>query len=1290
MLLTIDIGLCTMGGMMRTLVAVFGILFLLGHSAFTQPLGINVQSPPYNAACNGITDDSSALNAAVQAANSGNINAVYIPPGCRLGLNTTQITLGTVKLTGTAPMDIGNNAGCCSNNYGQTGSQIWINSLTQPGFVLGSGVQFENIQIFYPKQTETYATGGYPLFCTGNTITSGQSDSVVLHSPSLGIDVTASIPANSSAWQACTQIATAVNGNTTVTNAGGFAAAEGIPALQQVLLSVAVSSASVTASIANGQLPVTAVSSGTIVNNQTLTGSGVALGTYIAAFEQNAVGGAGSYVLGNLSTTAHNASASGQARLTVTSGTGTANGWFVFDTTHPGAIPAGTSISSGGGTTSLTLSANIASPGVSNLDAIVFAKPQSVASESMTLSGAGNNALGAGYAPGDTGYLNGGSWLGFNQSLSGNQGQFKVTSTQLIAASVNAPGSGCVGTSATLTGTSGTGTSLFQVSATVSGGGVTAINSITVAGNYSVNPTSLAAEPVTGDSCVGTKLKLTMGVLALSANNNGLYLLTSGMTASGTPNVFTQASTSGSGTGLTVVPTFSGGVGTQLATAGGGIASLNGPVQVTSATINSSGTGCVGTMATLTGTTGVGTLATFSASVAGGSLTGTPTVTYGGSYTTEPGALLLNNITEAVTGDSCSGAVLNLTLGPAISWNVKTNGMHGITVYLGAPFPSGPGMPVAYPPLFQQANGDQVNRFDFVNGQISNAFDCFDQNSLSSPAGQVHFLGSQAYCANNYFTIEFAPEITKLTDDYFSLGTYGNATFGPTYNLREWTYDMGTFLHVPGNGTASTAPSGYSYVQGFTIQKSFIGAMANVFRVSTGSLQIGGLDATIDGPMTLLEVDPSGGAPDLDFDGHGSYWSFTVPANNTLQTPQPVFYVNAPSGGAVVKSSGPTQFSDGSMYYFNYSAAANSSVSLQVHNQRIDAFPFHHTNPVVYIQFVGGNGGYLLVDGSHPISIGDPGNSNVGVSLGGPTVFAAIIGNTFYNYGTPVAFQASASATLATVHSNASVYSQQGCSVCGPTLNASANVAGDNWDFPNYAYDPLVRVQNTLGSTDAIGVQSVSGYPRIIAVSPNANANLELLAKAASVYIGTTANNSLWGMDASGNVVQSGNFTLPSGGALTIPSPPTGTVSTAACFTSAGKLISDTANCIASSLRFKTRISPLRGELEEIMGLHPLQFYWKPNFSADQSPQIGLIAEEVAKVDPRLVDTDKNREIRSVKYYQMSAVLIGAIQQLKHDNDNLRDRINRLESRQSKFPSTEHPTLNRILRSREAKEKSPG
>src|SRR5438874_864641 len=75
-----------------------------------------------------------------------------------------------------------------------------------------------------------------------------------------------------------------------------------------------------------------------------------------------------------------------------------------------------------------------------------------------------------------------------------------------------------------------------------------------------------------------------------------------------------------------------------------------------------------------------------------------------------------------------------------------------------------------------------------------------------------------------------------------------------------------------------------------------------------------------------------------------------------------------------------------------------------------------------------------------------------------------------------------------------------------------------------------------------------------------------------------------------------------------------------------------------SSRRFKHDIKPMAEASEAILALKPVTFHYKND--AKGTPQFGLIAEEVAQVNPDLAVHDKNGEILSVHYDQINAMLL--------------------------------------------------
>jgi hypothetical protein len=77
---------------------------------------------------------------------------------------------------------------------------------------------------------------------------------------------------------------------------------------------------------------------------------------------------------------------------------------------------------------------------------------------------------------------------------------------------------------------------------------------------------------------------------------------------------------------------------------------------------------------------------------------------------------------------------------------------------------------------------------------------------------------------------------------------------------------------------------------------------------------------------------------------------------------------------------------------------------------------------------------------------------------------------------------------------------------------------------------------------------------------------------------------------------------------------------------------------VSSSRRFKKEIKPMDQTSEAILGLKPVTFHYKSDSAG--TPQFGLIAEEVAQVNPDLVVRDENGEIYTVRYDAVNAMLL--------------------------------------------------
>jgi Chaperone of endosialidase len=75
-----------------------------------------------------------------------------------------------------------------------------------------------------------------------------------------------------------------------------------------------------------------------------------------------------------------------------------------------------------------------------------------------------------------------------------------------------------------------------------------------------------------------------------------------------------------------------------------------------------------------------------------------------------------------------------------------------------------------------------------------------------------------------------------------------------------------------------------------------------------------------------------------------------------------------------------------------------------------------------------------------------------------------------------------------------------------------------------------------------------------------------------------------------------------------------------------------------SAARFKKEIKPMDKASDSVLALKPVTFQYKSDKT--NTRQFGLVADEVAKVNPDLVVRDKNGEIYTVRYDAVNAMLL--------------------------------------------------
>ncbi len=112
------------------------------------------------------------------------------------------------------------------------------------------------------------------------------------------------------------------------------------------------------------------------------------------------------------------------------------------------------------------------------------------------------------------------------------------------------------------------------------------------------------------------------------------------------------------------------------------------------------------------------------------------------------------------------------------------------------------------------------------------------------------------------------------------------------------------------------------------------------------------------------------------------------------------------------------------------------------------------------------------------------------------------------------------------------------------------------------------------------------------------------------------------------------------------------------------------ANSIAGSsdARFKTNITPIENPLQKVLQLRGVNFDWKtkefPARSFSENRSVGFIAQEVEKVLPEIVQTEKNVEgYKSVQYDKVVALLVEAIKEQQKQINRLQKQVKQLKKK---------------------------
>ena len=195
-------------------------------------------------------------------------------------------------------------------------------------------------------------------------------------------------------------------------------------------------------------------------------------------------------------------------------------------------------------------------------------------------------------------------------------------------------------------------------------------------------------------------------------------------------------------------------------------------------------------------------------------------------------------------------------------------------------------------------------------------------------------------------------------------------------------------------------------------------------------------------------------------------------------------------------------------------------------------------------------------------------------------------------------------------------------------VNGPNNAANDAFGYQ--ALSNLTDGNSNVAIGTLAGSNLTSGFGNI---ALGAGAGQALTSGSANIYIGDL-----------GDVSESNTIRIGGGRILTFPPPRTfigGIRNVTTGINDAIQVVIDSAGqlgTMSSSRRFKKEIKPMDSASEAILALKPVTFHFKSDNT--NTPQFGLIAEEVAEVNPDLVVRDEKGEIYTVRYDHVNAMLL--------------------------------------------------
>ena len=166
----------------------------------------------------------------------------------------------------------------------------------------------------------------------------------------------------------------------------------------------------------------------------------------------------------------------------------------------------------------------------------------------------------------------------------------------------------------------------------------------------------------------------------------------------------------------------------------------------------------------------------------------------------------------------------------------------------------------------------------------------------------------------------------------------------------------------------------------------------------------------------------------------------------------------------------------------------------------------------------------------------------------------------------------------------------------------------------------LFSVTNSLSSGSVFSVNDISGIPSI---DVDADGTIQLAPFSNTEFIGIGTTNPGMKLHVFGDATITG-------------------------------VITSTDFNTTSDIRFKTNIQPIDNPINKIIQIDGVSFNWK----SDNRPALGVIADQVEKILPQLVNGD---DPKTVNYNGLIGLLIEAVKEQQTQIDSLKERISKLE-----------------------------